>query len=247
MSSNVRPIAGKSIVQGGDGGSVVVDHWAQVVSVAQPTLNAIPKLRESREWLAAWKNRDPGYIHLMLNLERYDEFAEAEARIARVPDMAFLRDAGRLFDDAVRKSAPEPWLHLALGTMLAGMPNATNVAVDYSISIVDTLMHDDEEIWEKDCEPGFSAPIFVSAIRKVRREQKFVPSAAEIFEACKIYRKRFRELEGNANLLISVRENAEAVLNEWGDVMGESKMTPFMSQEMRKKHNIPDDDSDCPF
>jgi hypothetical protein len=244
MSSNIRPLTGKSIVQGGaaGGGGAVVDHWAQVVRVAQPTLDAIPKLRDARKWLAKWKNRDPSYFHLMLNVERCSELDEAEERIALIPDMAFLKQAGQLFDDAVRKSAPEPWFHLALGAMLAGMPNATNVAVDYSISIVDTLLHDDEETREKDCEAGFSAPIFVSAIRKVRREQKFVPSAAEIFESCKIYRKRFRELEGNANLLIRVRENAEAVVSEWNIPWNEDK-----NQELRQKNNIPDDDSDVPF
>jgi hypothetical protein len=214
MSSNIRTThpGQNNIVPGG--GSVVVDHWAQVVTVAQPTLAAVPKLRDAREWLAKRKNYDPSFHRLMLNVNGLDAFDEAEARLAIVPDMAFLQDAGKLFDGAVKKSAPEPWFHLAIGAMLRGMPNATNVAPDYSCTIVDMLLYDDD-LWERGCEPGFSAPIFVSAIRKVRREQKFVPSAAEILEACKFYRKRFWELEGDCEWLIKVRANAEAVISEW--------------------------------
>jgi hypothetical protein len=243
MPNNIRPLpTGQNIVTGGAtaGSGAIVDRFAQVSAIAKPTLDAIPKLRDAREWLAKWKNRDPSYFHLMLNVERYDELDEAEERLALVPDMTFLKQAGQLFDDAVRKSAPEPWFHLALGAMLAGMPNAKNVAPDYQFSVVDTL-HDDE-IWEKGCEPGFSAPVFVCAIRQVRREEEFVPTAAKILKACQQQRKRFRELEGNVALLISVSENAEAVVSEWHIPWNEDKY-----QELRQKNNIPDDDSDVPF
>jgi hypothetical protein len=84
--------------------------------------------------------------------------------------------------------------------------------------------------------------VFVCAIRQVRREEEFVPTAAKILKACQQQRKRFRELEGNVALLISVSENAEAVVSEWHIPWNEDKY-----QELRQKNNIPDDDSDVPF
>jgi hypothetical protein len=242
MSNNIRPLPiGQNIVTGGGtAGSAVVDRFAQVSEIAKPTLDAIPKLREAREWLAKWKNRDQGYNHLMLNVERCDELDEAEVRIALIPDTAFLQQAGQLFDEAVRRSAPEPWFHLALGAMLAGMPNAKNVAPDYQFSVVGTL-HDDE-IWEKDCDPGFSAPVFICAIKQVRREEEFVPTAAKILKACQQQRKRFRDLEHAANLLTAVRENAEAVVGEW-----EIPWDGGEFQKVRQNNRVPDDDSDVPF
>jgi hypothetical protein len=94
------------------------------------------------------------------------------------------------------------------------MPNAANVApADYAFGIVDTILHD-PEVRERGCEPGFSAAIFVCALRKVSRVTKFVPSSAEILEACQFYRTLFREMRSNVALLIDVRENAEKVIAE---------------------------------
>jgi len=201
-----------------------VDRFAQVFEVAKPTLDAIVKLRDARAWL---KDRQR-YPRVMIDLNCLVEEDEddAKARLAIIPEMAVLQETARLFDDAVRKSAPEPWYHLVLGTMLASMPNAKNVAPDYQFGIVDMLERD-EESWENGCEPGFSAPVFVSAIRQVRREEEFVPSAAKILKACKEHRKRFRQLlEYDVAALIEVRENAEAVLRDWDEAMRESEI-PF--------------------
>jgi hypothetical protein len=112
---------------------------------------------------------------------------------------------------AVRKSAPQPWYHVALGTMLASMPNAKNVAPDYQFTVVDVIMYDGES-FEKGCQPGFSAPVFVSAIRKVLSEEEFVPTAAKLLKACLAQRQRFRLLASEVEVLIQVRENAEKAL-----------------------------------
>jgi hypothetical protein len=180
-----------------------------LLEVARPTLDAVLKLREARTWLADRQR----YPRVMIDLHQVDEEDEedAKARLAIIPEVAVLQDAARLFDKAVRKSAPEAWYHLALGTMLAAMPNAKNVATDYQFGIVDMILRD-EESWEKDCEPGFSAPVFVCAIRQVRREEEFVPSAAKILKACQEHRKRFKKLGVEVEVFIAVRENAEKAL-----------------------------------
>jgi hypothetical protein len=250
MANNIRPInPGQSNIVPAGAGGAVVDHFAQVFEIAKPTFDAIERLREARTWL---EDRRKNYRTVMIDLDDLEEEDqdEAKARLAVIPDLAVLQDTARLLDDAVCRSAPEPWYHLVLGTMLASMPNANNVALDYVCSITDMLIRD-EETREKGCEAGFSPPVFVSAIRQVRREQKFVPSAAEILEACKSQRKRFRQLlELDLAGLIQVRENAEAVLRvDWDKHLRESEI-PFLGddiQEIRQKNHIPDDDSDVPF
>ena len=184
----------------------------------------------------------------MIDLNMVDEYDEddARARLAVIPEMAFLQQAARLFDDAVRKSAPEAWYHLALGTMLASMPNAKNVATDYQFGIVDMLVHDHES-WERDCQPGFSAPVFISAIRHVRREEEFVPSAAKILKACQTHRSRFRQLGSEAAVLIQVRENAEAVIAESKRKFAED-FGDWEEQGVGSHRSEPNDpDFDCPF
>jgi hypothetical protein len=211
--SNVRPLAtGQQIVTVGDSSSAVVNRFEQVAAIAKPTLDAIVKLRDARMWLAD-RQRFP---RVMINLDQVDEQAEdeARARLDLIPEAGALQKAAQLFDDAARKSAPEAWFHLALGAMLASMPNARNVTPDYQFGVVDTTLRD-EESWERDCEPGFSAPIFISAIRKVRREEEFVPSAAKILKACQEYRKRFKQLRAEVAVLIAARENAEETLKDW--------------------------------
>jgi hypothetical protein len=248
-NNNVRPITPGSIVHAG-ANSAVVDRFAQVIEVAQPTLDAIVKLREAGDWLAKWRNYDPSYNRLMLDPNRLIDEDEANARLAIIPEMTVLQDAARLFDDAVRKAAPEPWFFLAIGAMLLAMPNAKNVAPDYSLGIVDMLVHDHES-WERDCQPGFSAPVFICAIRQVRREQEFVPSAAAILKACKEHRARFRRLESEVTLLIHVRENAEEHLRVFDYVWTEEDEVQRQKVLLQKKQEgyvyveIPD--KDLPF
>lgn len=217
-TKNIIPInPGKGAIVDG-AGSAGIDNWGAIVEKARPTLDLIPKLDESRDWLAEWKTHDPGYYRLMLK-QRFEDVAEAEARIALVPDMAFLQQAARLFDDAVKKAAPdEMFYHMALAAMLKRIANAASVdPTEYSFGVVDVILHD-PEVRERDCEAGFSPPIFLSAIRKVRREKsgKFVPSEFEILDACQHYRKQFRELGNCVTILMQVRQNAEQVISENG-------------------------------
>ena len=189
----------------------IVNRWAQVVEVAQPTIDAFVKLRISRQ--------------------KCEDLADysAEAQLAVLPDKRWFEQAAQLFDDAVRKSAPEPLYHLALGTMLASIPSAKNVAPAYQFAVVDMLLHD-HDAWEKGCEPGFSAPVLVSAIREARRsdEKDFVPGAAKILNCCLSNRKRFRQ----AGVDLQARWPACAT-------------TP--SKGLQSYKSPPVDNSDCPF
>ena len=209
--SDVTISTGKNLVPGGGDDGSIVNRWKQVVAVAQPTLDAVIRLREARTWLEDRQR----YPTVMLDDGDFSDATDAEAasRLAIIPKMPVLQEAARLFDDAVHKAAPEPWYHLALGAMLASMPNAKNVQPEYQFMVVDTLLHD-EETWEPGCEPGFSAPIFVCALRKVRKipkEGDFVPSVAKILEACQHYRGQFRSLAQQTDVLMEVRANAAII------------------------------------
>jgi len=231
MSANLRPInAGQNNIA--TAGSAIVDHWAQVVATAQPTFDAIMKLRPARDWL---EDRRKNYQEVMIDLDRPFDGDDARERLAVIPETAALQEAATLFDNAVRRSVPEGWFHLAIGAMLRGMPNAKGIAPDYSCVIVDMLLHD-HETKERGCDPGFSAPIFISALRKVRRETEFVPSASEILKACGVTRKQFKELASDVATLIRVRENAEEALR-----------IAEHCRDLRERYGWPADDSDLPF
>jgi Resolvase, N terminal domain len=51
-------------------------------------------------------------------------------------------------------------------------------------------------------------------IRQLRREQGFIPAAAELLQACQKHRRRFRALGRTMELLTLARQNAEEVLTE---------------------------------
>jgi hypothetical protein len=206
MSTDIRLASQNNVT---NVGGAIVNRWAQVVEIAQPTIDAFVRLRDSRQ--------------------QWDDLADysPKAQLAVLPDKQWLEQAAQLFDDAVRKSAPEPLYHLALGTMLASIPSAKNVPADYQFAVVDMILHD-HDTWEKGCEPGFSVPVFVCAIREARRsdEKDFVPGAAKILNCCLSNRKRFRQASVGLQALASLRHNAEQGLAE------------------RQK---PVDNSDCPF
>ena len=248
MSTDISRMGRNNIISVGDAGGAIVNRWAQVIAVAQPTIDAVVKLRDSREWLAD-QQQQPGSILFDLK-EKWKvlDDDEVKARLATLPDKPFLEEAAKLFDDAVRKSAPEPWYYLALGGMLASMQSAKNIPPDYQFSVVDMILHD-HDAWEKGCEPGYSAPVFVCAIREARRsdEKDFVPGPAKILKCCQANRKRFREAQGDVEALIDLRQNAEQAFEglkrrdaEW-----------FADRTPRppgwKPPVYPDDGSDCPF
>jgi hypothetical protein len=241
-TNNIRPITpGKGIVTQQDGaGSAVVNHWGQVVAVAQPTFDAIAKLQPSIDWLADMQR----YRTIMIEISPVWDIDEGDVveRLAILPEIPVLQEASRLFDDAVRKSAPEAWLYLAVAAMLNGKSNAKSVPAGYSIEIVDMLLYDYQNR-ERGCEPGVSPAIFISALRQVRLETDFVPGAASIMKACKEHRKLFRQLASKAETLIELRRNAEEAKRtlDWEEDGDLDK-----NQDLRDRWKV-DDDSEIPF
>jgi len=239
MSNNVTPI-GKNIVTGagsGSGGSTIVNHWAQVIAVAQPTFDAIVKLQPAMDW----REDTPRHMIAFNLIWDIDEVDLAE-RLAIIPPIEILKEAVQLFEDAVHKSAPGPWFILALGAMLRGMTNAANVAPDYSFQIVDILLHG-HEAQERGCEAGFSPPIFIDALRQVRLETDYVPGPAAILKACKAHRERFRELAVTAETLLELRQNADDARRtlDWKD---DGDLT--QNQDLRDRWKL-DEEWNIPF
>jgi hypothetical protein len=192
MSTDILPTDQRDIV---NAGGTIVNRWAQVVEVVQPTFDAVVKVRASRQEWEALKGND------------------INAELAALPDKQWLEQAARLMDDAVRKPAPEGFYYLALGAMLQQIPSAKNVAPDFMFGVVDMILYD-HDAWEPGCKPGFSAPVFISAIREARRsdDKDFVPGAAKILNFCQSNRKRFGQLGVDVECLVSLRHNAEREL-----------------------------------
>ena len=224
--------------------AAIKDHFALAIKPAQETLDAVLKLIPARTWLDEWKNHDPSYRRILLTDRTGVEFGDAEERLALVPDLAFLQRAAQLVADAEHKPAPEAWVHLVIGSMLAQMPNSKNVAPDYQFGIVDMVMNN-EDIWARRYAPGFSAPVLVLAVREARRKSDFVPAGATILEACQRHRKRFCELAGVVTLLTQVRENAELYIRQAVEA-GVDPLTPeeLRCIEAKPRRDYPDD---CPF
>jgi hypothetical protein len=188
----------------------IVNRWAQVVERTKPTNDAIVKLRISRQ---KWDDLDD---------------YSPKAQLAVLPDKQWIEQAAQLIDDAVRKSAPEGFYYLALGAMLEQIQSAKNVTPAYQFGVVDMVLHD-HDAWERGCEPGFSAPVFIAALREARRsdEKDFAPGAARVLNCCLSNRKRFRQAGVDLQGLASLRHNAE--------------------QELAELQKFPVDNSDCPF
>lgn len=214
-------------------------------SPAKPTTDALTKLRPARNWLADWQKRD-GRQSCMLNLEKYHPCQlvdEAKSRLAIVPDTTVLEEARQLFRDAEHVAAPAGWYMLALNAMLAGAPNTKSVAPAYAFAIVDSILYD-EEI-QDGYGPGFSCPVVVGALRELRREMEFIPTAADVLQACRLHRRQFVEHQHIADVLIEVRRNAEEVIAD--DAAETERQRRWESGWRPKGWRKEDEDMDIPF
>lgn len=179
----------------------IENRFAITFAPAEPALNAMRKLRMVRNHIDRWDRYGRRY-------EAFGEMTNAEV-LEFLPDMTALQQAKRLFHEAEQTPAPEEWLFLAIGVLLAAAPNSTKVPVDYTFGLVDSIMYD-EELHRGYDEMGFSFATIALAIREVRRTCKYVPSAQEFLEACDGQRRSFRKLGDDVDLMIMVRERAEA-------------------------------------
>ena len=103
--------------------------------------------------------------------------------------------------------------------MLAGFPNAKNVSEHYAAGIVDAVM-DDAEVWQG-YRPGFSCPVAVLAIREAKRSSTFVPTHAEFLQLCQNHRRQFRQWNYDLPDLCNLRDFAEAILINLGELQPE--------------------------
>lgn len=195
--------------------ATIEDQVRIAFAPAKPTTDALSKLLPARNWLAEQQKRERYERYLLLDLENHypcELLDEAKARLVTVPEMTVLENAKRLFHDAENTPAPWGWYALAFNAMLAAAPNTKNVAPAYVFGLIDAFQHD-EELWEG-YRPGFSCAVVVVALRQLRRDTNFIPTPAEVFQACLRHRRRFRDLQWTTDTLLQVRQNAEEVVAE---------------------------------
>jgi hypothetical protein len=164
-----------------------------------------------------------------------------------VPETGLLEKAKQLFHDAERVPAPPAWYGLAFGTMLAGAPNAKNVPPAYTFGLIDSILYD-EELQER-YGPGFSCPVVVCAIRQLRRDTSFIPTPAEVLEACRQHRRKFRDLQWTVDVLMRVRQNAEELKAEFNRQFEEDfgPLDDYKPKTRPPGWRPPDDDEPVPF
>jgi hypothetical protein len=216
------------------------DPFATVLRPAQPALDAIVQLKPSIDFIVANEKRRHFHLDVRRSLEFADEAAE---RLKVIPPLAVLRQAERLFGDAERIPAPEAWLHVALGILLAERPNAGKVSPTYRFGIVDSMLYDEEYA------PGFSQPVVLRALRELRKASEFVPAPAEVLKTCARQKQSFGTLRLRTEQLIAVRENAEQILAEdrrlWEQDWGPIDDEPIPPRP--PGWQPPADDVDVPF
>jgi hypothetical protein len=186
--------------------TAIGDPFATIMVPCRPTLQAVVHLKPSVDWVIA-NNCNP---HLTLDLHRADEFLdEADERLKLIPPIDVLQQAFQLFRDAERIPAEPGWLHIAIGIMMDSLPNAGRVSASYRFGIIDSIVYDDAFAG------GFSQPVVIRAIRELRKVQTFVPAPADFLKACMVEKRFFRESQMRTEQLVSIRENAEAVVAEF--------------------------------
>jgi len=187
---------------------------------AAPALQAAQNLKPVFEW----KQAQPEYsMHPMsvASLDRFREQNRAKAQkwMAAIPEDGILYRAHAVFGEAEFDPAPERWTSAAIGMMLELMPTADKVSPYYRAGLLDMIMNDPEVVGSY--EPGFSYAVIVQTIREARRKSNFVPSAKEFLDLCIRHRKLFERYRIDTDRLITLRQNAEDILEATGDLKSE--------------------------
>jgi hypothetical protein len=225
MNEVIRPTAGEITAAA----SPEVDSFALVFSPAKATLDMVRTMQPCLDWCDRHRTREGNITIQPLSTRK--EFWATNRDNARfmfdlIPDQNDVLDkAMELFDAAEHEPAPIDWLQASVNLMLAGYPNAKNVSEHYAAGIVDAVM-DDPEVWQG-YKPGFSCPVVVRVIREVKRSSKFVPAHAEFLELCQNHRKQFRRWQIDLRFLHNLRDAAEAILMNLGEVRYDDGDDPF--------------------
>jgi hypothetical protein len=116
------------------GGDIGEDPF-EVLRPAQPTLDAVVRMRTPLLWL----KRPP------LDVKRASQHRmEAIRRCELIPMDRELYRADRLFEQAETEPAPEWWMHTVLGVWLGSRPTAANIREAFRCGIVDSMYRDPE-------------------------------------------------------------------------------------------------------
>ncbi|OKO72011.1 hypothetical protein AC629_38695 [Bradyrhizobium sp. NAS80.1] len=223
--ANKRAFVSVQVFKGGLGGAPMTS-WSlriplvRATAARRPTIASCDKHRHARlghltveplkTCKAKWaENRDKARFYYDL-----------------IPDQDEVLDkAMTLYEAAEHESAPQDWLQLALDLMLASTPNAKGVTEHYAAALVDSMM-DDPEIWQGH-KPGFSAPVIVRTLREVRRASAFVPAHAEFISLCQKHRQQFNRWQLDLTTLHNIRDAAENILINLGEVAEPDGEYPF--------------------
>ncbi|WP_407152259.1 hypothetical protein [Bradyrhizobium sp. ORS 86] len=212
--SNIRPTTGQIAALNS------VDKLQVVFSPARPTLETIKAMWPWLEWCGRHHNRIGG-----MTIELPETRRESCARnrdIARhyfdtIPDFPILDQARSLFDVAEHVPADDAWLPMAFDAMLMALPNAAKSVSAHTVSAYVDLILNDPEVWQG-YKPGFSYAVMVRAIRQSMRENKFVPSPAEMVELLQKQRRQFLTWQHDVLWLHNARDRAEDILLNLGEI-----------------------------
>jgi hypothetical protein len=193
------------------------DPFEITFAPAKPVMDAIIEMRKPLAWL----DRHRRSCRSLFEPERAAELIDV------IPSGSRIAKAGALFLAAEEISAPEGWVHVAVGLML--QEAGATVSDAYRCAITDGAFRD-PEVWGR-YEPGFSAAVIVNSIRAVRR-QGVLPSTGGFLKLCAKHRAQFAAWNADMSTLLDLRYAAEDALEQTG---GPKQLVYY------------DDDSDVPF
>jgi hypothetical protein len=175
------------------------DPFEITFAPAKPVLDAIIEMRKPLAWLDRQRRS---------RLPLFDPERAADL-IDIIPCGNRIAKSGALFLEAEEISAPEGWVHVAIGLML--QEAGATVSDAYRCAITDGAFRD-PEVWGQ-YEPGFSAAVIVNSIRAVRR-QGTLPSTGGFLNLCAKHRAQFKSWNADLSTLLNLRWEAEDAIEK---------------------------------
>jgi hypothetical protein len=179
------------------------DPFEITFRAALPVLDAVVEVWNVLRWFTQERDK---YFDL-------EDETRATQILQTVPDEARLSQITSLFREAEFEPAPESWLHVAVGAMLASHPDASSVSDAYRCAIADAAYRD-PEIWDG-YGPGFSSATIARAIRQARLKGALL-APGDFIKLCLKHRAQFRLWRLDIEALIALRYQARTILGEIG-------------------------------
>jgi hypothetical protein len=198
MSTDLIPSATGAIIN--QPGSE--DPFEVAFSPAKPCLGAVIEMWKPLTWLDRRRRS---------RMDLFDPEQASELIDLILPPGHRIAKSGALFLEAEEISAPEGWIHVAVGLMLQEA-NA-NVSDPYRCGVVDGAYRD-PNVWGH-YDPGFSAAVVARSIRDARL-QGALPSTGGFLKLCIKHRSWFKARHADTLTLLNIRYAAEDALDEMG-------------------------------